>query len=177
MSTVTLGTVVVALILIVGIGLLISLTLRAWRRRAERQAAMVGELHALPDALGQAVVPAIKGLYLGSTLEPGWQDQDRVESSDLAYRTRAVLTRYSGGIMLVRSGARGIWIPESAVIALSLDKDAAGSPAADGVLAIRWRLPSRVEIDSLFCADDGGQYETWIDFQHRLEQQNGKDTA
>ena len=39
MSTVTLGTVVVALILIVGIGLLISLTLRAWRRRAERQAA------------------------------------------------------------------------------------------------------------------------------------------
>jgi hypothetical protein len=32
----------------------------------------------------------------------------------------------------------------------------------DGILAIRWRLPSGTEIDTGFRADDRRQYEKWV---------------
>ena len=83
--------------------------MRGWRRRAERQAELIGTLPPLPDTVGPAIIPATKGLYVGSTLVPSWND--RIAVGDLGYRTKAVLTRYPEGIMLQRSGARPIWIP------------------------------------------------------------------
>jgi hypothetical protein len=61
----------------------------------------IGQLPAL-DTVGQAVIPGIKGLYVGSTIAPSWQD--RIAVGDLGYRTTGVLTRYPEGIMLQRSG-------------------------------------------------------------------------
>jgi hypothetical protein len=174
MSAATLGTLVIALVLAVAIGVLISFTLRAWRRRGERQAAIVGELHPLPDTVGPAVIRAASGLYVGSTLAPG--GQDKIGSGDLGYPTKAVLNRYPQGIMLVRTGARAIWIPQSSVIAIRLEAPEDGS-AAQEILAITWRLPSGVQIDSGFCGDDSRMYQAWIDYQDRVDRHDRKDTA
>ena len=35
----------------------------------------------------------------------------------------------------------------------------------DGILAIRWTLPSGTEIDTGFRADDRRQYDKWVDQQ------------
>ena len=85
--------------------------LRGWRHRALRQAELIGTLPPMPDTVGPAIVPATKGLYVGSTLAPSWQD--RIAVGDLGFRSKAVLTRYPEGIMVQRSGAQPIWIPTS----------------------------------------------------------------
>ena len=165
MNTATLvGSLIFAAVLVVVVAFLIHLMLRGWRRRAERQVAIVGELPALPDTVGPAVIPGIKGLYVGSTLAPSWQD--RIAAGDLGYRTKAVLTRYPEGIMLQRSGAHPIWIPDESITAIRTERGIAGKAMThDGILAIRWRLPSGTEIDTGFRADDRRQYDKWVDLQ------------
>ena len=111
MNTGTLvGSLIMAAVLAVVIAVLMQAMMRGWRRRAERQAEMIGTLPPLPDTVGAAIIPATKGLYVGSTLVPHWND--RVAVGDLGYRAKAVLTRYPEGIMLQRTGAGPIWIPK-----------------------------------------------------------------
>lgn len=162
MNTGTLvGSLVFAAVLAVVIALVIHLMLRGWRRRAEGQMATIGQLPPLPDTVGQAVIPGITGLYVGSTIAPSWQD--RIAVGDLGYRAKAVLTRYPEGIMLQRSGSRPIWIPAGAVTAVRAERGIAGKALThDGILAIRWRLPSGTEIDTGFRADDRADYDKWI---------------
>ena len=178
MNTGTLvGSLIFAAVLVVVIAFLIHLMLRGWRRRAERQVAIVGQLPALPETVGPAVIPGIEGLYVGSTLAPSWQD--RIAAGDLGYRTKAVLTRYPEGIMLQRSGAHPIWIPNECITAIRTEMGIAGKviprgrsgatggkgDTHDGILAIRWTLPSGTEIDTGFRADDRRQYDKWVDQQ------------
>jgi hypothetical protein len=162
MNTPTLiGTLIFAVVLVLVIGFLIRLMLRGWRRRAESQIALVGQLPGLPDIVGPAVIPGIKGLYVGSTLAPSWQD--RIVAGDLGYRTKAVLTRYPEGVMCVRSGARSIWIPAESITAIRTERGIAGKALTHhGILAIRWKLPSGIEIDTGFRADDRQQYDEWV---------------
>ena len=40
-----------------------------------------------------------------------------------------------------------------------------GKATHDGILAIRWTLPSGTEIDTGFRADDRRQYDKWVDQQ------------
>ena len=178
MNTGTLvGSLIFAAVLVVVIAFLIHLMLRGWRRRAERQVAIVGQLPALPETVGPAVIPGIEGLYVGSTLAPSWQD--RIAAGDLGYRTKAVLTRYPEGIMVQRSGAHPIWIPNECITAIRTEMGIAGKviprgrigatggkgETHDGILAIRWTLPSGTEIDTGFRADDRRQYDRWLDQQ------------
>ena len=178
MNTGTLvGSLIFAAVLVVVIAFLIHLMLRGWRRRAERQVAIVGQLPALPETVGPAVIPGIEGLYVGSTLAPSWQD--RIAAGDLGYRTKAVLTRYPEGIMVQRSGAHPIWIPNECITAIRTEMGIAGKviprgrsgatggkgETHDGILAIRWTLPSGTEIDTGFRADDRRQYDKWVDQQ------------
>ena len=163
MNTGTLvGSLVMAAVLAVVIAVLIQAMIRGWRRRAERQAELIGVLPPLPDTVGQAVVAPTKGLYVGSTLAPRWND--RVVVGDLGFRTKAVLTRYPEGIMVQRSGARPIWIPDESISAIRTERAIAGKAMThDGILAIRWRLPSGTEIDTGFRADDRGEYARWLE--------------
>src|SRR4051794_35628755 len=163
MNTGTLvGSLVVAAVLAVVIGFVVQAIVRGWRHRAERQAALVGTLPPIPDTVGPVIVPAMKGLYVGSTLAPSWQD--RIAVGDLGYRTKAVLTRYPEGIMLQRSGAGPIWIPDDAIAAIRTEKGIAGKAMThEGILAIRWRLPSGAVIDTGFRADDRRSYERWLE--------------
>jgi hypothetical protein len=183
------GTLVTMLIIAAVLAALIALAIRqmmrGWLRRAQRQAQLIGTLPSMPDTVGPALIPATKGLYVGSTLAPSWLD--RIAVGDLGYRAKAVLTRYPEGIMLQRTGAGPIWIPDDAIEAIRTEKGLAGKvilggrsaggtsrakrrgtaggteETHEGILAIRWRLPSGAEIDTGFRADDRREYDRWLE--------------
>jgi len=78
--------------------------------------------------------------------------------------------------MLQRSGAGPIWIPDDAIADIRTERNLAGkvipggkrkaaggkTQSHEGILAIRWRLPSGTEIDTGFRADNRGDYSKWI---------------
>jgi hypothetical protein len=66
--------------------------------------------------------------------------------------------------MLERIRANPIWIPQESITAVRAERGIAGKVAArDGILAIRWRLPSGVEIDTGFRAANRGEYGDWLE--------------
>jgi hypothetical protein len=134
--------------------------MRGWVHRAQRQVELIGALPPLPDTVGSATIPATKGLYVGSTIAPSWQD--RIAVGDLGFRSKAVLTRYPEGIMLQRTGAGPIWIPDESITAIRTERGIAGKALThDGILAIRWKLPSGTEIDTGFRGDDRRELANW----------------
>jgi hypothetical protein len=155
------GSLIFAAVVAVLIAVFIALMLRGWKRRALRQIELIGRLPALPDAVGPTLVAPTKGLYVGSTLAPSWQD--RIAVGDLGYRSKSVLTRYPEGIMLQRSGATPIWIPDESIVAIRTERGIAGKTMThDGILAIRWKLPTGTEIDTGFRGDNRDEYSKWI---------------
>jgi hypothetical protein len=162
MNTPTLiASLIMAALLVVLLFAVIRAMMRGWLRRARRQADVIGRLPALPDAVGPAIVAATQGLYVGSTLAPSWLD--RVVVGDLGFRAKAVLTRYPEGIMLQRNGASPIWIPDESITAIRTERGIAGKALThDGILAIRWRLPSGTEIDTGFRGNDRRKYADWL---------------
>jgi hypothetical protein len=136
-------------------------TMRGWLHRAQRQAELIGALPPLPDSVGPALIGATKGLYVGSTIAPSWQD--RIAVGDLGFRSKAVLTRYPEGIMVQRTGATPIWIPDESIVAIRTERGIAGKALThDGILAIRWTLPSGTEIDTGFRGDDRRELANWV---------------
>ena len=160
------GSLIFAVVLAVVIAFVISLMIRGWRRRAERQATLIGTLPAVPDTVGAPTVAPTRGVYVGCTVAPSWND--RVAVGDLGYRTKAVLTRYPEGIMVQRSGARPIWIPQGSITGIRTERGMVGKVTIrDGILAIRWRLPSGTEIDTGFRGNDRSEYARWLSVGER----------
>ena len=154
------ASLIMAAVLAVTAFLAIRAMMRGWLRRAQRQAALIGRLPEIPDTVGPPVIPAMPGLYVGSTLVPGWLD--RIAVGDLGDRAKAVLTRYPEGIMVKRSGATPIWIPDESITAIRTGRGLAGKVVPnEGILAIRWRLPSGTEIATGFRGDDRRKYPDW----------------
>jgi hypothetical protein len=162
MNSATLVTsLVVAAVLALLIALVIQLMLRGWRRRTQRQAAMIGALPAVPERVGSAIVSPTRGTYVGCTMVP--RRHERVAVGDLGYRSKAVLTRYPEGILVQRSAANPIWIPQESITAIRTERGMLGKPGAhSGILAIRWRLPSGAEIDTGFRGEDRASYDHWL---------------
>jgi hypothetical protein len=162
MNTPTLiASLIMAAVLAVLAFLIMRATLRGWLRRARHQAELIGRLPSLPDTVGPPIIAPTPGLYMGSTLAPSWLD--RIAVGDLGYRSKAVLSRHPEGIMVKRSGADPIWIPEESITAIRTESGIAGKVVArDGILAIRWRLPSGTEIDTGFRGDDRRRYADWL---------------
>jgi hypothetical protein len=159
------GTLVASLIfaavLVVVIAVIIQLMMRGWRRRAGRQQELIGDLPDMPDEVGAATTTT-RGLYCGCTMAPEWNE--RITAGDLGYRSKAVLTRYPEGILLERIRANPIWIPQESITAIRMERGIAGKVVARiGILAIRWRLPSGVEIDTGFRASHRGEYAGWLE--------------
>jgi hypothetical protein len=163
MNTPTLiASLIMAVLVVLLIGFLIRQMMRGWLHRAQRQAELIGGLPPLPDTVGPAIVPATKGLYVGSTIAPSWQD--RIAVGDLGFRSKATLTRYPEGIMMQRTGAGPIWIPDESITAIRTERGIAGKALThDGILAIRWRLPSGTEIDTGFRGDDRRDLANWVE--------------
>ena len=67
-----------------------------------------------------------------------------------------------------RVRANPIWIPQESITAVRTERGMAGKVAArNSILAIRWRLPSGVEIDTGFRASDRSEYDGWLDEEER----------
>ena len=99
-------------------------------------------------------------------LRRNWND--RVAVGDLAYRSKAVLTRHPEGILMDRIRARPIWIAQESISAIRTERGIAGKVAPrNGILVIRWRLPSGGEIDTGFRARNRGEYADWLDSWQR----------
>jgi hypothetical protein len=155
------GSMIFTAVLVIVIALLIQLTMRGWRHRALRQTALIGALPAVPDTVSSAIVAPTRGMYVGSTLTPSWHD--RVAVGDLGYRSKAVLTRYPEGIMVQRSGTSPIWIPQQSIRGIRTARGIAGKVTTrNGILAIRWQLPSGTEIDTGFRGNDRNEYARWL---------------
>jgi hypothetical protein len=155
------GSLIFAAVLVVLIAVLIQLMMRGWRRRAQLQQELLGDLPDVPDTVGEAMITT-RGLYCGATMAPAWNE--RITAGDLGYRSKAVLTRYPEGIMLQRIRANPIWIPQESITAIRMERGLAGKVVARiGILAIRWRLPSDVEIDIGFRANHRDEYDDWLE--------------
>lgn len=172
MNTGTLvGSLVVAAVIALLIAFLIRRMMRGWLHRAQRQVESIGTLPPMPDTVGPVLIPATKGLYVGSTIAdlgvdasassgPSWLD--RVVVGDLGFRSKAVLTRYPEGIMLQRIGATPIWIPDESITTIRTERAIAGKALThEGILAIRWTLPSGTQIDTGFRGDDRRELANW----------------
>jgi hypothetical protein len=142
------------------IAVVIQLMMRGWRRRAQQQQELLGDLPDMPNRVGSASITT-RGVYCGCTMAPAWND--RITAGDLGYRSKAVLTRYPEGILLERIGAKPLWIPRESIIAIRMERGIAGKVVARiGILAIRWRLPSGLEIDTGFRANHRDEYAEWV---------------
>ena len=156
------GSLIFAAVLVVLITLAIQLMMRAWRRRAERQQELLGELPDMPNLVGTATITT-RGHYCGSMMAPDWSE--RIAAGDLAYRSKAVLTRYPEGILVERVRAQPIWIPKDSLVDIRMERRMGG--ARVGILAIRWRLRSGVEIDTGFRANHRDGYAEWLESQEK----------
>ena len=158
------GTLVASLImaglLVLVIAFIIQLMMRGWRKRAQGQAELIGTLPETPTQAGPASITTA-GVYVGCTMAPAWSQ--RITVGDLGYRSKAVLTRHPEGILVQRIGAQPIWIPSESISGIRTEHVIAGKVAArDGILAIRWRLPSGVKIDTGFRANNRDEYKGWL---------------
>lgn len=154
------GSLVFAAVMLVVITVLIQLMMRSWHRRSREQTELIGALPDVPDQVGAASITT-RGHYCGCMMAPGWNE--RIAAGDLGYRSKAVLTRYAGGIMVERQRAQPIWIPQDSITNIRMERRMTGRI---GILAIRWRLPSGVEIDTGFRANHRGDYDGWLESQH-----------
>ena len=151
---------IVIVVVLVWLGL-ISLVLRGWRNRGRGQAELIGEMPVAPTELGEPQLGPDSGLYVGSTLAPSWQN--RVAVGDVGDRATATISAYPDGVLLERRGASDIWIPRSSITAVRTERGLAGKVmTADGLLVIRWVLPTGTEIDSGMRADDKTVYPGWV---------------
>jgi hypothetical protein len=154
------ASLIVAGVLVLLIAFIIQLMMRGWRERARRQAELIGELPEIPSKVSSAVITT-PGVYVGCTMAPAWSQ--RITVGDLGYRSKAVLTRHPEGILVQRVRADPIWIPSESISGIRTEHVIAGKVAGrDGILAIRWRLPSGVKIDTGFRADNRDEYKGWL---------------
>jgi hypothetical protein len=155
------GSLIFAAVLVVVITIIIQLMMRGWRRRAQRQQELIGLLPEVPIEVGAAIT-TLRGVYVGCTLGTQWTE--RITAGDLGYRSKAVLSRYPEGILLERIRAKPIWIPQASIAEVRTERAVAGKVAArNGILAIRWRLPSDVEIETGFRASNRDDYDGWLE--------------
>ncbi|MGB3770295.1 MAG: transporter [Rhodococcus sp. (in: high G+C Gram-positive bacteria)] len=141
---------------------MIGLIVWGWKNRQKRQSEAIGTLPTAPDDKGAVTVTACTGLYVGSTLAPSWQN--RIAVGDIGYRATGTLTRFERGILLERNGESDIWMPAESLRAVRTERGLAGKVMTkDGLLVVRWELPTGTEIDTGFRADDKTVYPLWVD--------------
>lgn len=162
-SATLVGSLIFAAVVVVVITVVIQLMMRTWQRRSQQQAELIGALPEIPDHVGAATI-STRGHYCGSMMAPGWHE--RIAAGDLGFRSKAVLTRYAGGIMVERLRAQPIWIPRDSITEIRMERRMTGRI---GILAIRWRLPSGVEIDTGFRANSRADYDDWLESHHEEE--------
>jgi len=152
----------VCVLIVLGLLSMFYLLITGNKKKQAAQAELIGELPPTPADLGAEQRGPDTGLYLGSTMAPSWQN--RVVVGDISDRASATIAEFAEGILISRQGASDIWIPRAAITAVRTERGIAGKVmSADGVLVIRWVLPSGTEIDTGIRADDKSIYPGWVD--------------
>ncbi|MET9326990.1 transporter [Tsukamurella sp. NPDC003166] len=133
-----------------------------WRRRGQRQAAAVGEIPTTPEQLRDLVFGPVSGVYVGSTVAPHWQD--RVAVGDWGYRATVNLSRYADGYLMERGRGNPMWIADDRIVEVRRASKLAGKVMpGDGLLVLRWELPTGTVVDTGFRADDKTTYRKLMD--------------
>ena len=152
--------VLLTLGMLVAVGLLYLLMLRGWRSRQRRQ----GDLPPPPAPPGQpgaVVVPATRGLFVGTTFVGDWLD--RVAVHDLGHRSAGWVRVDSDGVHVEREGLPDLFLPFAAVEQAVVGDALAGKVVGqDGLLLVDWRLGGRL-LTSGFRADDHAAHRPLAD--------------
>jgi len=137
--------------MLLAVGLLYLLMLKGWRSRQRRQ----GDLPAPPEPpfeQGAPLLPAVEGLFVGTTFADDWLD--RVAVHDLAHRAAGWLVVATDGVHVEREGLPDLYLPYACLDSATLGDALAGKVVGtDGLLLLQWRLGARV-LTSGFRADD-----------------------
>ncbi len=138
----TLGTLALA-------GAAYLLMLKGWHSRQRRQA----DVPVPPTSTGEApvLVPAVPGLYVGTTSATDWLD--RIAVHHLADRARADLLVAADGVHVERDGLPELFVPLSDLESASVEESLAGKVVSGGMLVLTWRLGAR-RVATAFRADD-----------------------
>jgi hypothetical protein len=136
------------------------LMLKGWRSRVRRQ----GDLPpppSPPEVRGEVVVPATRGLFVGTTFADDWLD--RVAVHDLAHRAAGWIRLDTAGVTVEREGLPDLFLPYADVERAGLGDALAGKVIGQGgMVLLDWRLGSRV-LTSGFRADDHGAHRRIVD--------------
>ncbi len=155
------NSILIVAIVVLAWGGVVGLMVLGWRNRGRRQQDVIGAFPDVPDNPGALLLGPDTGVYVGSTVAPSWQD--RVAVGDYGDRASAEFSNFTTGVLISRSGANPIWIPRESISAIRTERGLAGKVmTADGVLVIRWTLPSGTEIDSGLRGDDKLRYPDWV---------------
>ena len=142
------------LLTLAAVGLLYLLMLKGWRSRQRRQ----GDLPPPPvaSAAAEPLLPAIPGLFIGTTSAADWLD--RIAVHDLAHRAAGWLVVATDGVHVEREGLPELFLPYDAVEQAATGDALAGKVVGkDGMLLLDWRLGGRL-LTSGFRADDHAEH-------------------
>jgi hypothetical protein len=142
------------------VGLLYLLMLRGWRSRQRRQADLPAP-PAPPATRAEALLPAVPGLFVGTTAAGDWLD--RIAVHDLAHRAAGWLVVAADGVHVERDGLPELYLPYDVVQQAATGDALAGKVVGrDGMLLLDWRLGNRL-VTSGFRADDHAEHRRLAD--------------
>ncbi|WP_246843181.1 transporter [Allokutzneria sp. NRRL B-24872] len=152
-----------ALLTLIVVGLLVlSLLamLRGWRYRARRQSAVMPGFFAVPDSIGEDLLPPLKGVYVGTVDARDWHD--RIAVGDVGFRAEATARLTAAGLHVERVGASPLWIPAQTFRGVRSARGLAGKAMGiKGVLVVTWALDENWVLDTGFRGDDRSVYPEW----------------
>jgi hypothetical protein len=150
------------LLVLLAIALVVWLAVQVWRSRRPARL-QLEQFPAPPSELsgeaGAAVLPAVEGLYLGTSMAGDWRD--RVTVGDVGLRSTAMLYLSGSGLLIDRISASPLWIPAASVRGARTGRVRVGRPMGDSDLLVTWQLGGRL-LDCAFRADDDRVYAEWL---------------
>jgi hypothetical protein len=130
-----------------------------WRRRVRRTA--LAPLPTAPEIPGGDAVPALLGVYLGTTTAGRWLD--RVADQRLGERSSGRLRVLRTGVLVRRAGFDDLYLPASALRDVRIDTAHAGKViAGDGMLVIGWHHGGS-DLETGFRGDDRSRHREVAD--------------
>lgn len=126
-----------------------ALMLKGWRSRQRRQADLPAP--SVPVEAPRVVVPAVPGLFVGTTGADDWLD--RIVVHQLSDRATGELVLAHDGVHITRDDLPELWIPLTSVVAVTVETSLAGKVVSSGMLIVSWRLGART-LASAFRATD-----------------------
>lgn len=150
---------------VVGLAALAALVIygmrRGWLNRVRRQLAVLPEFPAPPADPGTEVLPALSGLYVGTTRAGDWQD--RVAVGDVGYRSNVIARLFPTGLLLEREGASALWIPAESMTEARVDHKLANKVVLGvGLVVVTWRLGEHL-LDTGWRGPDRDTHAEWAD--------------